>query len=202
MRAFTRLCGVAAVAVVWLACAGGAQAQRTGAQVLGLETLRSGVSVAGLLGVGFDIEDDLPNDLNPYGFGLGVRGGYTLPDVPFYVGGTFIYHLGDSQSADALGARIAEVTANYVMLGGEVGYDLLFDQVTIRPYLGLGANIVNVDCEPDVCGRSDAELYFSLGGSLLFYLTQNVFLGGDMRLSFVTDAPDGIQLFGTGGAQF
>lgn len=202
MRAFTRLCEVAAVAVVVLALSSSAQAQRTGAQVLGLETIRSGVSVAGLVGVGFEIEDDFASDLNPYGLGLGVRGGYTLPDIPFYAGGTFIYHLGDSARVGSV-----ETSLNYSMLGGEFGYDVMFDQVTIRPYLGLGAAIVTGEvCESALarsCGdESNAELYFSLGGSLLFYLTQNVFLGGDMRLSFVTDAPDGIQFFGTGGAQF
>src|SRR5262245_53877024 len=53
-------------------------------------------SVGALLGVGFMTSSNIP-DINAAGFGLGARGGYTLP-MNVYLGGTLVYHLGGSRS--------------------------------------------------------------------------------------------------------
>src|SRR3954468_20558779 len=67
-------------------------------------------SVAGLLGYGFK---------DGVGLGLGVRGGYTLP-MNVYIGGTFVYHLGKSQSTP-----IGDVKTNIYYFGVEGGYDIV-----------------------------------------------------------------------------
>jgi hypothetical protein len=62
-------------------------------------------------GIGFD-------EVNVWGFGLGVRGGYNLNQI--YLGGRFVYNFGES--TDVL---LAESTFNMWELGIEGGYDFL-----------------------------------------------------------------------------
>jgi hypothetical protein len=86
----------------------------------------SGVSVAALLGYS-------GNDLN---MGVGARLGYTLPVVPVYLGGTFIYQLGQSQSGPGV-----DQSSHLYYFGAEGGYSISVDPVVIRPYIGLGPAI-------------------------------------------------------------
>src|SRR5258706_11784715 len=79
-------------------------------------------SVGALLGYGFK---------DGVGLGLGVRGGYTLP-MNLYLGATFVYHLGKSQSTP-----VGDVSVNIFYLGVEGGYDISAGPVVVRPYLGL-----------------------------------------------------------------
>ncbi len=74
-----------------------------------------------------------------YGFtdgmklGLGVRGGYDL-EQNFYVGGTFIYHLGSSSTVGGIDAK-----ASMWFLGAEGGYNYQAKpEILVRPYLGVG----------------------------------------------------------------
>ncbi len=93
---------------------------------------REGASVGVLLGYGFD---------DAYKFGLGARGGYTLPQK-IYIGGTFVYHFGESQSSGAFSA-----SESLFYVGPEGGYDFAIPsapQILIRPYLGLGLESVHV----------------------------------------------------------
>ena len=60
--------------------------------------------------------------------GLGARGGFTLP-FNFYVGGTFLYHVGTSANG---------TSSNVWYLGGEGGYDIATGPITVRPYVGVG----------------------------------------------------------------
>src|SRR5215471_14448526 len=66
-------------------------------------------TVGALLGWGFR---------DAVGFGLGVRGGYTLP-MNVYVGGTFMYHLGKTETIAGTG----DFSVNTYYLGAEGGYD-------------------------------------------------------------------------------
>jgi hypothetical protein len=77
--------------------------------------LHEGASIAGLVGFG----------ANAYGFDLGVRGGYTLPNH-VYLGGTFIFNTG-------LGGWGAGFTTGF-----EGGYEFAAGPVVVRPYGGLG----------------------------------------------------------------
>ena len=57
---------------------------------------REKIQASGHLGYGLDVSD---NAMNPYGFLLGARGGYTL-EQDIYVGGLFDYFFGGSAEGD------------------------------------------------------------------------------------------------------
>lgn len=144
-------------------------------------------SVGGLLGYGF--EDGLK-------LGLGVRGGYTLP-MNVYLGGTFVYHLGESESAGGV-----EASANLYYFGAEGGYDIPAGPVVVRPYLGLGAATVSVKIEGGPFDVSDSETRFAVWpGATLIYPIGSAFVGADARFLIVEDS-NALGLFATGGLQF
>ncbi len=78
------------------------------------------LELAALGGVGF-----APADLkvNPYGFGLGVRGGVRF--VGFYAGARALNYFGES-------------SLSVTQLGIEAGYGFSLGPVTLRPGVGLG----------------------------------------------------------------
>jgi len=134
-------------------------------------------------------------------FGLGLRGGYTLPNTPVYLGGSLLYHFGSNNLSS-------------LVLGFEGGYDLSVGPVIIRPYLGLGDVIIYADFPTTTIpglgtvGGSTSEGSFALwpGGSVL-YPINNFFVGGDMRLQVITRDTGNLSavsfgIFGTGGMSF
>jgi len=147
-------------------------------------------SVAGLVGYGFK------DGLN---LGLGVRGGYTLP-MNLYLGGTFVYHLGKSESTG-----FGDVKSNIYYFGVEGGYDIAAGPVVVRPYLGLGAATAKASF-PAVAGFTEAtsasETRFGLWpGATLLYPIGPAFVGADARFLIVEDF-NAFSLFATGGVQF
>jgi hypothetical protein len=154
-----------------------------------------GASAGLLLGNGFE---------DPYKLGFGARGGVTLP-FSLYVGGTFVYHLGTTESTAA-----GDFTVNAFYFGPEGGYDIDVGPLTIRPYLGLG--YVNVRAAtPDVCAlgvcasgsNSTGKLAFWPGATALVGLG-GLFAGLDARYIAVVDADkaNAFALYLTGGLQF
>jgi hypothetical protein len=150
-------------------------------------------SVAGLLGYGFKDGVDL---------GLGVRGGYTLP-MNLYLGGTFVYHLGKSESTP-----FGDVSTHLYYLGVEGGYDIKVDPVVIRPYLGLGAATAKVGVPGFGFGGfaspATSAASTKLGvwpGATLLYPIGRAFVGGDARFLIVSDF-NAFSLVATGGMQF
>jgi hypothetical protein len=146
-------------------------------------------SVAALLGFGVDLTSD---DLNPFGFGFGVTGGYSF-DSGVYLGGQFLYFIGDSEETPA-----GEVSENIVSLGLEGGYNLHFDPVIVRPTLQMGVAFINQS-------PSDADfssVYFAPGATVIYPIDQ-FFIGGDARLWLVTgDTRTALSLLATGGISF
>jgi hypothetical protein len=141
-------------------------------------------SVAGLLGYGFEDGVNL---------GLGVRGGYTLP-MNVYLGGTFVYHFGESQDLP-FGV---EASTNLFYLGVEGGYDIAVDPVVIRPYLGVG--LANATVSVGDVSESESRFAAWPGGTLI-YPIGNAFVGGDLRFLIVED-DSAFSMFATGGLQF
>ena len=143
----------------------------------------TGLSAAALLGFATD-------DLN---LGLGARVGYTLPAMPFYVGGTFVYHLGTSESTP-----VGDVSAHLYYFGAEGGYSISAGPVIIRPYLGLGAATATASLP----GGSASDTKFAAwpGGALLFPLG-SAFVGGDVRFLLVSNS-NAFGAFATGGLHF
>ncbi|HEX7480382.1 MAG TPA: hypothetical protein VF331_21455, partial [Polyangiales bacterium] len=94
------------------------------------------------------------------------------------------------------------VSVNIWELGVEGGYDLdVADKLVVRPELGLGlAHIGN--SAPGAKGETDA--YIALGGSVLYDVTPDIFIGGDLRYQhiFMTGGGNALIILATGGMRF
>ena len=162
-----------------------APAAETADATAGGDTTAGHASVAALLGYGF--KDGVK-------LGLGVRGGYTLP-MNVYVGGTFVYHLGKTQSSP-----FGDIHYGLYYLGVEGGYDLNLSPVVLRPYLGLGyakpvASVAGITVE------GDSKFALWPGATVLFPVSKSVFVGADARFLVVSDS-NALSVFATGGMQF
>jgi|GEM_PF-946592 len=128
---------------------------------------------------------------NPYGFGLGLRGGVTLPEN-LYVGALLEYYFGSSETRSDGFFDAIKSSANFWLLQAEPGYDFaISDEVVLRPQLNLGfAYAHRNDCIADVCDRqSDANLSLAPAGTLLYRGEGYVMYFG-MRYSEVFTASD------------
>lgn len=129
---------------------------------------------------GFDLEE---GDMNPWGPGIGIDAGYTLPSA-LYLGGAFDYFFGDTQEAGDI-----EVSANVWQLMAEGGYDLgLGPYFVLRPKLGVGVAAVNVETCGDPLGvdegcRDDgSSTDFAIApGTTFLYLGEKFSFSVDVR---------------------
>ncbi len=142
-------------------------------------------SVSAQLNYGIHTGD---GDINPYGLGLGAKGGYTL-DSNLYLGGAFDYYFGESE--EVLNNK---VSFNAWSLQGEVGYDLgVAPAIVIRPKAGLGlTNFSGEACFGGACA-SDSTGKFSLApGAQLLYSLDSLFITADARYNIVFDTENGV----------
>lgn len=169
MNRIPKLLALAAMSSMSLA------ASSSRAQTADLAVDREGPSGGVLIGYGFD---------DAYKFGLGLRGGYTLAAPKVYIGGTFVYHFGQSQSDGE-----ATVSEHLLYLGPEGGYDFVIPsapQVLIRPYLGLGFESFSVSVSgntafaPPSASSSGFALWPGVTG--LYSFTPNLSAGLDARV--------------------
>ena len=123
-------------------------------------------SAALLLGNGFEDGVNL---------GIGARAGAHLDAL--YLGGTFVYHFGESRSSTFLGQRL-EASVNVYYFGGEVGYELPAGPVVLRPYAGLGLGTAR-GCLGDSCD-TESRVYVA-PGLVLLYPVGPVQIGADVR---------------------
>jgi hypothetical protein len=150
-------------------------------------------SVAALVGYG---SDDLK-------LGLGVRAGYTLP-AHVYLGGTFMYHLGESSSVDGITA-----SAHLFYFGAEGGYEIAAGPVIVRPYIGIGLAVAtaSVSGSDQVSGvpvsGSGSANHFSVwpGVTVLYPITPNFAVGADARFLIVSSS-NSFGAFATGQYTF
>jgi hypothetical protein len=137
-------------------------------------------------------------------FGIGARGGYTLP-MNIYLGATLGYNFGSSPAPN--------VSFHSFMFGVEGGYDLTVGPVVIRPYLGLGDLIASASVPSvtvagfgTVGGGSVSSGNFALWpGATVMYPISNFFVGGDLKLLIVPGADEdavGLGVYATGGMTF
>lgn len=121
--------------LVMLASALGVVGVAETAQALPLLTISG--SLRGLYGSPVGDPGVEGTDLNPYGIGLGLRGGLTLPSA-LYLGASFDYFFGDSDD-------VVDVDFAIYQLMGNIGYDLGLGPLTLRPSLGLGVANTSVE---------------------------------------------------------
>ena len=158
-----------------------------------------GVSAGLLVGNGFK---------DGYNIGVGVRAGVTLPVTPIYVGGTFIYHFGKTETEPLTNQ---DFTTKTFYFGPEGGYDIGVGPLTVRPYLGLGYASVSTTIPTISVGgisigggsASASKLAFWPGATALFSLG-GAFVGADARYVIITDSGDfnAFSIFATGGLTF
>jgi hypothetical protein len=120
---------------------------------------------------------------NLYGFGLGPRAGYTFPKVPVYLGGVFMFFLGERESFSGFGIDV-KARVGYMLLGLEGGYDFGVGPVIIRPTLWLGPAILRAKaCNNGTCdGNSDTALLLGPGASVIYAFDEiPLWLGGELR---------------------
>lgn len=160
------------------------------------EGVKPPISVAVSLGWGTDFESTF--DYNYYGFGFGVRGGYTL-GFGLYLGAQAQYFLGGS-------GTVANASGNEILLGVDIGYDIHVAPVIIRPALGLGAAVNPHQSDIDVdksASVTDVDIYVAPGASVA-YPIRNFFVGADLRFVdiFATDSVEAITIMAIAGMNF
>lgn len=150
------------------------------------------LSLGASLGYGFRVTDegDLDDDANPYGLGLGVRGGYTIPGG-LYLGGLFQYFGGEEAGNDTVNGHI-----NQMNFAGDIGYDIaLGNRFVLRPLVGLGATIVTGEiCVLGQCADDQTDPYFLVAPGVNAVVGLGaLYLGGEIRYFFLPDdeIPDG-----------
>lgn len=143
-------------------------------------------------------------------FGFGLRGGKTFENH-LYVGGSFVYHVGESVSGGSTVATGYGTTANTtysastsaIIVGPEGGYDLDLKAVVLRPYLGLGLAAFTGSSSAGGVSVSTSGSQFVVwpGAQVIYSLPQsNFFLGGDAHV--VTVPGTAFSVFATGGIHF
>ncbi len=148
-------------------------------------------TISAQLDYGIFTGDDEGTDLNPYGLGIGLKGGYTL-DQGVYVGGAFDYFFGGSEEGSVPGVGSGEVSFNIWTLQAEVGYDLgLMPEAVLRPKLGLGlTSLGGESCftvgGQENCEDGESQSNFSLSpGAQFLYSLDGPFITADVRYNIV-----------------
>jgi hypothetical protein len=115
--------------------------------------------------------------------GIGLRGGKTL-DNHVYLGGTFVYHLGEHASTTVNGMTVSSSTSAFYV-GPEIGYDFALAApmpFVLRPYIGIG--IADASASSSGGGSaSQSELAMWPGVAGHYQLQGSNFeIGADLRL--------------------
>lgn len=122
---------------------------------------------------GFEMED---GDFNPWGPGIGLDVGYTLPSA-VYLGGAFDYFFGDEQEGRS---------ANIWQLMAEGGYDLGAGPFVLRPKLGVGFASLNDElCVLDACSDESSTEFAIAPGATLMYIGEKISLSVDLRYDMI-----------------
>lgn len=151
------------------------------------------------IGLGFRYGAEMMDgDVNPWGVGLGIDAGFTLPNA-VYVGGVAEYFFGEE--AD-LG--IGTLDTNIWQIMAEGGYDLGAGPLVIRPKLGAG--IANWRAELCLEGfscddQSSTDFALAPGAAVMLFLPM-LSLSADVRYEFVFAEETGKALIFSAGIGF
>jgi hypothetical protein len=126
-------------------------------------------------------------------FGMGLRGGKTL-DNHIYVGGSFLYQVGESPGPWSTSAFYG---------GPEVGYDFDLRVLVVRPYMGLGLFSWTSSIVGPAAGGSTSttQVVAWPGCSVIWNVPRSdFFVGGDLRV--VTVPGGSVGLYALAGLHF
>lgn len=130
--------------------------------------------IGGNVGYGIYVGE---GNVNPYGFGLGAHGGYTL-DMNLHLGASFEYFFGESQNVPGGSDSIKLWNLMF-----EPGYDIAIgDTMLIRPQLGIGLTNVSSEVCLNVPGvasgcNSDSTGRFAMAPGAKFMIDFGGFYG-------------------------
>jgi hypothetical protein len=137
---------------------------------------------------GFELEE---GDFNPWGVGLGLDGGVTLPNA-VYIGGNGEYFFGETADTPA-----SEVKANVWQLTAEGGYDVgLGPNFVIRPKVGLGmGSMRSKTCFPTLtgdeeCSEESATDFAATPGANFIFVSEKFTLDIDVRYDMIFADPE------------
>jgi opacity protein-like surface antigen len=128
---------------------------------------------------GFELEE---GDFNPWGTGLGIAAGYTLPNA-LYLGANFDYFFGETIEVSG-----GEQSGNIWQLMAEAGYDLgLGSNFVIRPKVGLGLASFNGELciDPAPCIEESETDFAMAPGATFLLITENFSLTFDFRYDMI-----------------
>jgi hypothetical protein len=134
------------------------------------------------LGLGFRYGFEMnEGDFNPWGVGLGLNGGYTLPNA-VYLGGNVEYFFGDKVGDDTNG-----MSGNLWQLTAEGGYDVGLGPIfVLRPKLGAGiANLRQKTCLEGLCDTESSGKFALLPGATFILMPPGFRLSVDLRYELV-----------------
>lgn len=135
------------------------------------------------IGLGFRYGIEMnEGDFNPWGLGLGVDAGYTLPNA-VYVGGVFDYFFGETVEVAG-----SELSGNTWHLMAEGGYDVgLIHLFVIRPKLGLGIGTLSTEtCLTGIACDSDSQSKLAVApGATLLFMPPAFSVSLDLRLPII-----------------
>lgn len=125
---------------------------------------------------------------DPQGPGIGVRGGLNVRGaIPLYFGGVVEYFFGKTVQEKNLG-EISSQKWQFTYFGGEAGVNVAAtEDLTIRPYFGLGLGVVKDEhCSGDneCSGGSKVRLVID-PGIVGLYRIGSFFVGPDIRYFIV-----------------
>jgi Outer membrane protein beta-barrel domain len=136
------------------------------------------------LGARYGIELDDSGHLNIWGTGIGVDGGYTLPNA-IHVGADADYFFGDKEQGQGIDHAV-----NVWQAMAHGGYDLgLGNYFVLRPKVGIGpAGIMSKTCRTDFGCASHSETHFALApGAAFILVTPKVSATVDVRYDMIFD---------------
>ncbi|MFN8359977.1 MAG: hypothetical protein U0264_08680 [Candidatus Kapaibacterium sp.] len=153
-------------------------------------TYHTGMSAGLLFGCSFHAGAD---------FGTGLRLGCTMNRL--YFGGSFLYHWGSEWTENTSTSLTISNRSGYSVTG-ELGYDIMLGKAAIvRPYVAIGvtAFVENTENKKEILDTTDIlfsvysdrqsthYLLVSPGLQVQFPVTRDVFIGGDVRYSILSN---------------
>jgi hypothetical protein len=146
---------------------------------------------------GYAQSTDEQHNINPYAVALGASAGLSLPVIPIYVGGRFVYYFGDSASFSADGVGV-NLDSHYVMYGLDLGYDAELGPIVLRPSLGIGRATLestSTGLGGTHVSKSDGSLYLAPSIGLILKLGL-LYVSGELRYNALTegDQPDSVSM--------
>ena len=120
----------------------------------------------------------------------GMRGGVDIGDI--YAGVSAVYAFGQTlEDKSQVAGFTFKDSGNYVLFGGEVGYNVHVEPLSVRPFLGVGASITpRESCDPRCQSDTGTHVYLA-PGALALYPIDPVFVGLDVRYNVVLGLTDG-----------